>query len=360
VTAGPLRKAMGALHWSRTASLLLLCAAFWLAAVASMAGFMAKWGFHDGRPDFGFEAMLDRTAEKPYVYRQLLPVLSGLVARVTPPAVKERLVEDLHPGKFYARVETPTSTEVGFRYVVVYYLTFAALLASLFCLRRAALDAGAARLPAIVAPILFALALPYVQTRGGFFYDSVELLCLAAAFLLARADRAWWIVLLALPATFNKESFFFFLPALYPLLREHASRGKALAVLGCGLLAAGAVNAATKMAFLDAPGGVAIWQLWDNVRQYLHPAQYFRLENTYALVGPKGLSMLAIVIVALVVARGWPACPLPVRRHVLLAAAINVPLFLAFAAPGELRNLSFLFVAFAVLIALAITRTAAH
>lgn len=359
ISAGPGARAMAFLEraaWSPFASILLLAAVLWMAAAAGFSGFVAKWAFHDGDSTFGIEAILDRSAHKPFVYRQLVPMLSDAASRLTPAALKERVATKLHPSRFFSRVQPPSSVEAGFRYVVVYYISFAALFASLFGLRQVALDAGAGKLAATSAAIAFALAFPYVLTRGGFFYDSVELFFLAAGFLLASRGRTWALIALAGPATLNKEAFLFFVPALYPLLRGRLSARDSLVAVAGALMVAGAVNALVKAAFFDAPGGAAIFQLFDNVKVYLMPRTYFRYEYTYGLVSPKEVSILTVAVVAAVVMRGWRNCPLAIRQHALVAAAINLPLFLVFATAGELRNLSLLFVAFVVLTAMAIER----
>jgi formate/nitrite transporter FocA (FNT family) len=72
--------------------------------------------------------------------------------------------------------------------------------------------------------------------------------------------------------------------------------------------------------------------------------------------GPSGAFVGTLAVLALVVARGWPASPPALRRHLLLAATINLPLLLVFSATGELRNLSFLYVGLALLVARAMDR----
>jgi hypothetical protein len=346
--------------WSRPVSLVLLCTAFWLAAAAGFSGFIGKWSLRDGHAEFGIEQMLAGTADKPYVYRRLVPLVADFAERLAPIEVKERVVARLHPAEIYMLVRPPSSLDAGFRYVVVYYFSFLALFASLFLLRRIALDAGAGHLPATLASMSFALAFPFLQTMGGFYYDSVELLFFAVAFLAASRGRGWLLVLLAVPATLNKESFFFFIPALYPVLRARLSGRGALAVVAGAIVSAGLVNVAMKLRFYDAPGGAAaFFQLFENLERYFQPSWYAMLELTYGVLGPEGAFFGTLLLVTAIVVRGWPDCPPAIRQHALLALAINLPLFLVFSLVGELRNLSLLFIAFVVLGALAIKKGAA-
>ena len=55
--------------------------------------------------------------------------------------------------------------------------------------------------------------------------------------------------------------------------------------------------------------------------------------------------------------RGWRFLSRAMQRHAFLAAAINVPLYLIFCNPGELRNLSMLSVALLALLAANLDRS---
>ena len=59
---------------------------------------------------------------------------------------------------------------------------------------------------------------------------------------------------------------------------------------------------------------------------------------------------------AVLMVYGWRSIPEYIHKHLMLAAAINVPLMLLFSAEGEMRNLSMLYVAIVVLIAGAMHR----
>jgi hypothetical protein len=69
------------------------------------------------------------------------------------------------------------------------------------------------------------------------------------------------------------------------------------------------------------------------------------------LAFPKGVSAVSVAGVALIAWLGWRPLPTVWRRHLLVSAAIGVPLFVAFCWHGELRNLSFLFVGFTAMLA---------
>ncbi|WP_143745830.1 hypothetical protein [Massilia sp. KIM] len=343
---------------SRLASSFLLFAFFWMVAAAAFSGFAGKWGMRDGDPRFGVASMLDMSAHKPFVYRQLVPELARRLDDLAPERFKDKLAKRFKPDEVFAKSAPGETGSERLRYAVVYYFSFLSLLGMLFALRRILLDLKVSPLAAVLAPTAFALAFPYLQTVGGYFYDTTELLCASLAFLLALRGRLVALAALAFVATLNKETFFFLLPALYPLLRHYHSRRSAWLAVGALVVLAGLMNVALKAAFIDAPGGAAEFHLWDNLRAYLLGGAYFRTETTYGLVGPSRAFFLSLAAIAIVVWRAWPHAPRMVRRHVAIAAAVNLPLFLVFCATGEMRNLSVTFVGFVVLMAFVIDHEA--
>lgn len=339
---------------NRAASLLLLLSVFWMVAAASFAGSAGKWGLRDVDERHGVYKMLDGTAHRPFVYRQLVPSIVNYADQIAPASIKEAFLNGNHPDQVFVRMAAVQDPAYHFRYLAVYYLSFLALYASLFVLRQIVLDAGASRLAAVLVPASFALAFPYIQTIGGYFYDSVELLFLGLTFLAVSRGRIALFLLLVFPATLNKETFFFFIPALYPLLRQHYGVAKSCCVTGVGILLSGVVNVWVKSLYAGAPGTPAEIHLFENLRLYTQPWLYRQFEMTYGLVGPSSIALPTLLIVLVIFLRAWPYCTQAVRRHIQIAACINLPLLVAFAAPGELRNLSLLFIGLVILMGHAI------
>ena len=347
----PFKSHLMRLSASRPASWLLLGVFFWMVSAAAFSGFMDKWGLMgtEGKPEqeqrYGLPRVLDGTAHKPFVYRQLAPMLANTAEKLAPEGVKFHAKRLLLPKALRDRLLAAPPTDLRFRYLVIHQLSFFALFLSLFVLRRILLDLSVNGHAAVLAPAAFALAVPYIQTMGGFYYDTIELLSMSTTCLLAVRGRALPLVALALPAALNKETFIFFLPALYPLLRRTLAVKPAAAATAGAILVAGLVNVALKLHFAESGrGGVAEFHVLENLRYYLNPLSYLNaFEMTYGIIGPRHVFLGTLLVAAIVVARGWPAAPVIIRRHLLVAAAINLPLFLLFCAPGELRNLSMLY-----------------
>jgi hypothetical protein len=49
--------------------------------------------------------------------------------------------------------------------------------------------------------------------------------------------------------------------------------------------------------------------------------------------------------------RAWPFLPRAIQLHAQIAALINIPLYLLFVQPGKLRDLSMLYIAFVLVLA---------
>lgn len=342
------------------ASRFLLFCLFWIVAAASFSGFAGKWGLRDGEPRFGAEMIINATADKPFVYRRLLPLAAEFLDHCTPIKLKSLVLSKIRPERTFARIQSSDDSTFRFRYICIYYFYFFALLSCLYILRMILLDFHISQLGAVLAPAAFVLAFPYIQTFGGYYYDIAELLFASLAFLLAVRGKLLLFVLLALPATLNKETFFFILPTFYPLLRQHITKNKAFLTLAAAIVLSGVINVLIKNQFAHAAGGISEFHLFENIRAYLNPLTYLQYEVTYGLAGPSGAFLGTIAATVLVFLRSWPYCPARLRHHVLIAVFINLPLFVLFCAPGEIRNLSLLFVGFVVLIGFALDRSSIY
>ncbi|CAB3688624.1 Uncharacterised protein [Achromobacter denitrificans] len=347
----------------------LLCCAYVVIAAAVINGFYTKWRLNDGHPALGLSQMVEGTAHRPYVYRQFVPAvvngIQGLLPEATVARLSERLAE---PRRLNSRsglaMRYPGSEAlvpaVTLRYHLVFYLTFFALLAALFVMRRVGLAVGADPAAATMAPAVLALLLPFFLTEGGYFYDFFELLFMMSAALLAMGASPGkplrLIALLALAgfATWNKEAFFFFTPALYPLLRRNLPRAQAAAVAAALLFVCGCVYLALRMRYAGNPGTTVDYQLWDNLRFYVDPGNWLRTESTYGVLLPRGFGVVSMLAFAGIAVCGWARLPQAWRQHAQLALAINLPLFVLFCSPGEMRNLSMLYPTLLGLTALAL------
>ena len=343
---------------SRAATFILYFVVFWITAAATQSGFIGKWGLREEKRGFSIERILDGTAAPPWAYRQLVPLIVNFADKYTPSEIRNQILHlALKPSKVFVKTKLSKDPHYSYRYILVYYVNFFALLLSLFVLNRILVDWGMQRGHALLAPIIFVLATPFLQTRGGYFYDSVELLFFSTAFWLAMQGRIALLIALTIPATLNKETFLIFLPTLYPILRRLVPPRDALIGVGAAIGLSGAIGLALKAIFASSPGSTVDFHLPDQLMHHLTPGNYFQREMTYGVVGPRYLSIFTLVIVVIVVLRGWRSCSPALKQHLIIAAAINFPVFLLFGAPGELRNLSLIYVGFVFLLGYALQGT---
>jgi len=333
--------------------IVLLCV-YTLVASASYCGFFAKYALRDDSKNDALTLMLDGTADRPYVYRQLLPATANLLEAALPRAARQRFLDHLQAdypqhnwlSNTFVRATDAANPHYALRYYMVYAMTFGALLGAMLMLRLLCLQLVGNEIAATLAPLAFALAVPV-----GNFWDFPELLFMTVAVWVALRANLLWLLPLTLVATLNKESFLFFLIALYPFVSMRvSSRSRALLLLGTCVALAAAVNLATKLHYAGNPGELAQFHLWDNLRFLADPRNYLHGEYTYGILLPKGFNILLLFLAFVVVRAGWSALPPAARHHALLVCAINIPLYLLFGYGDEIRALSMVDVSAALLI----------
>ncbi|HEY2471888.1 MAG TPA: hypothetical protein VGI45_29150 [Terracidiphilus sp.] len=334
---------------------------FVLASAASFSSFYEKWHFREagGRGDdpiAGFDRMIDGTANRPYVYRQLLPDIANWLTRGLPiDAISRRT-----PVRAKQRISVAfnlQSKTYPAQYMIVYILTYLSALLATFALY---LLCRAADLPppaAVFASVVFMLLFPLIGVKGGYFFDYPELLFMATGAWIALRFDWWWTIPVVALGAWNKESFLLFTFTLYPLLRLRYSR--AISSLGVGILAAicAVVYLPIRWHFAHNPGGTVEWHLKDQIHFYLHPFTMDTwIDRTYDLMFPALSSPLSTLLLIWMVWKMWRHLPLWVKWNAKIAAIINVPLYLLFCQPGEYRDLSLLFTSFFMIIAVGMQR----
>jgi hypothetical protein len=120
------------------------------------------------------------------------------------------------------------------------------------------------------------------------------------------------------------------------------------------LVVAAAVTVVIKLKYAHNGGGVVTYHLMENLVFLIHPSSYIGFEYNYGIPMTKGFNVINIILVAAVVRTAWGKLLPAVRQHLKIALLVNVPLFLAFCYPGELRNFSMLNVGFVITICVSI------
>jgi hypothetical protein len=104
-----------------------------------------------------------------------------------------------------------------------------------------------------------------------------------------------------------------------------------------------------------ADSGPTALQKYAEYLPSLYNLRHMVLVRTYGLWAPPSENLLVIGLIAWTVWRAWPLLSEVLKKHIRIAAIINIPLFVIFGTPGELRNLSMLYVTLLLLLAANLT-----
>ena len=356
---------------------LLLAFVMFTLTAASFEGFFVKWSFHD---DY-FDSILDGTLLRPWAYRRLMPEAANAFRSSLSLDQQNDLTSMLEQDNFLS--EKFRRTDIQPRYIIEYYFMYAAsfvsFLLSAFVMRRLCTEVVGDPIAGTLGSMLFILIFPLLSTVGGYFYDFTELLFFSTAALMAWRGNWIGLILITPFAELNKESYFFLLFALYPLLRRTMPLMKTLLTLGSTVLSAGLIYVAIHEHYAANPGSTTIFFLPTNVEVFAplialliivllfqrHRSiavalaftllvaliafdvpiveRYFIVEHTYGILSGEQLFLPHLLMLGWLIKSTWSQLPLEWRRHATIAAAINFPLWLLFCYPGELRNLSLLY-----------------
>ncbi|MGA9669453.1 MAG: hypothetical protein WBQ94_09610 [Terracidiphilus sp.] len=303
------------------------------------------------------EAAIDGTGDRPYVYRQLLPVLANWIDSRIPGPTKDRLFNLKRRNGLLFRerfIDSPMAQDRTYflRYWIVFAAVFLSSWISVYGMYLVGQAMGFSHSAAALAAIAMILMVPYFQDGAGHFYDYPELAFLMLATWMAIKFDWWYMIPLVALATYNKESFLLFTPTLYPFLRQRTSHILALAGIGALGLTAAAINFLLHLQFLHNPGATLEFHLMDQIRSLpaRYDPRYMNLVKTYNLWLPRTENLLSVTLIAWTILRIWRFLPKPIQRHMQIAAAISIPLYVLFCAPFEVRDLSFLYVTLLALI----------
>ena len=318
---------------------------------AGYCGFFLKWSFRDGDPELGFEVMMEGTAKRPFVHRRLLPEVVQKTAEIIPAETKEKISAKL---KNKNQIENLfAQANIQEKYVIEYYLMFIycflIFFASIWVLRSLLTEILQDEVAGTLTAMLFAILFPFFEVVGGYYYDFPEILFMFLAAKFALHKKIFALIILAPLAEFNKESFFFFLPALYPLLRKNFDAKKSGGLTLSLVFLAELTYLYVRQQFLGNPGDSADLQLWGHLEQLFEIKTYFMTASTYGLPLGTRMFFFHVVYVIWIVKNSWHNLDGNWKLHAKIALTINSVLYALFIAPGELRDLSMLYISFMIL-----------
>lgn len=342
---------------------------FFVVASVSFQGFYSKWHFREPGVvggvgytlewQFGLADVLEGTAIRPYVYRQLLPAFANWLDQVTPQDIKDRMyrsaAREIEAQDFIFASPMARNPQYFFRYLILYITTFLFAWLAAYAMYLVCKAIGVPPAARVFAPVVMMLLIPYFMSVGGYYYDYPELAFLALAVWMAWRFDGWWMLPLVALATWNKESFLFIVLTLYPILRRRSSQTKALISTGLMALTSAAVYGAICLRFPHNPGAPVLDKWRHQLTFFSHPYNFLVIERTYGIPAFRAFTVIPLLLIAWTAWRGWRLLPVEIRRHGQIAAAINFPLFFLFCSPAEMRDFSMLYIVFLLLIAANLT-----
>ena len=320
-------------------------------SAASYCGFFSIWAFRDGAASMGFTAMIEETATRPFVHRQLLPQTVKYIASIIPEQSKEKLETRLIKGAYIEN--RYTQAHIPQQYVIEYYLMyifcFLALFASIWVLRSLLCAIVQDKTVGTLGAMLFALIFPFFEVLGGYYYDIFEILFMFMAAHFAYHKRWLGLLLLTPIAEANKESFLFFLITLYPLTRMHFPVKKAAALTLSTIFLAGITYLYIRQLYAGNPGDMADWRIRDHMQTIFDLGSYFYTTSIYGLPLGEGMFLPHMICVIWIVRKAWHHLTDAWKSHAKIALVINGILYFMFVLPNEIRDLSLLYVSFMIL-----------
>lgn len=327
---------------------------FFAAAAASFNGYYDKQHLID-LDEYGqiqgkhtFASMMDGTANRPFIFRQMIPTLANWLNRRVSPATQDRLFNTRNNNGMLMRERfwsAPLALDRTYflRYWIVYYLVFFFALLATYSMYGLGKAVGFSASIAALTAVAFILIMPFFFDQAAFLYDYPEMALFFLAVWAACKGNWLWLILVAALGTWNKESFLFFLLTLYPLLRSHASRRTAWLQFSFPGVVSLAIFLAFHLLFRNNPGSNAEIHFAAQLAYFPQLFRYLPLVKTYGILLPRTENVLWIALLVWTVWLGWRLLPEAFRRHGLWAAAINFPLFVIACYPAELRNLSMMY-----------------
>jgi len=334
--------------------------------------FMQTRSLGEGNNAYGLAAMLEGTAKRPYVYRQLLPTLANGIANLIPEKDQEAFVE-YHFDKYHlkqqyfekAKYKNLTkqyseywTASYAIKFHSIYIINFLSLILLAYLLRFLAEEVIHNQIYLTsTAPIMFLLMLPLSFVRANFLYDFTELFFLSALLLSAiKGNYYLWILLLPL-AVFNKESNIL-VPILYsPVIFYSGVAKRKSIVLALAVVLSLITYFCLKEIFFSNPGEDVVWQLRENIDYWSNLRNYLLWHDIYAplIPFPRGLNVFFTLTLLILISVSWRHMTKQIKGLLAVSFVVSIPLWLLFCARDEMRNLSFIFLPLFLAITIALS-----
>lgn len=333
---------------------ILLIFVFYIVAAASFNGLFVVNAFMDSHdPRRSFQAMYDDTAYKPFIYRQLMIKTAKKIREVLPEETQTSLIQEFKYfdiiGKQYARAKIEERFVI--EYHILYFMCFVCIFFSMFLWRQIGIEITGNKYIGTLTACAFAIIFPMFEWLW-VYYDCGEILFCSAAVLLAL--RGYWIAIILISpiAAYNKESFLFFVLTLYPFLNLKLDKKKSAATVLFSAFLCGAVYLYTASIYAGNVGGNTEWHLYEHLHDFFILDSWKLPYPFYGVWWYIGFFIPNTLMLAWLAKCTWKKLPEHWKNHIKIALMLNVPLFLLFCQPNEIRNFSLIYVGFIAMLSI--------
>jgi hypothetical protein len=328
---------------------LFLILLYLIACLIVINIFMSLYGFRGDSERYGFTKMMSYSAEKPFCYRALTPIIINGLTNIIPDSFLSTLEKDLLKDSEllkYKKDQNIRDIEISVKYHLTYFYMFLCLAAIIFLARS--LTRLVYNPPQVVvdtAPFAALILFPMTFIHGGYMYDFPELMFFLLGLLFALRS-SWLGYYLILPlAVINKETGILLIVYFIALKFKDMPRNKFWIHLIIQLIIGSILLILIRYLFSGNPDPTVEFRLWTNLKFWLNPLSYLKFTEIYApLIGvPRGGNIIILALLAFAVLYRWKDKPILIRKLLIYSAIVIIPIFLYYGNRDELRTLTVLF-----------------
>jgi len=325
---------------------LFLIFLYFVVCLTVLNTFMDRVGFRGDSPRYGFSRMMNFTAEKPFCYRVLTPLIVNSIYDLFPDDLIGRIESDLTEKSGllrYMQTAKNFDAELSAKYHLTYFYMFISLMIMIFFLRKLTMilyDSRALHID--LTPAVAMLFVPLIFLHGGYMYDFPEIMffVMGLVFLLKKNRVGYYIVLPL--AVLNKGTGIFLI--LYFIIinfDNRKSRNFWIHLIVQSLIA-GFIIVAVRMMLAGNPDPSVSFRLWTNLKFWLNPGSYVKFHEIYApLIGvPTGANIIFLVFAIYLIMYRWKEKRRLIKRLILWPFLAMIPIFLYFGNRDEIRSLT--------------------
>ena len=337
---------------------ILLFFFFSVVAAASYHGYFAKW---TNRDDFdGVKIAMENETKPPFIYRRLMIEIVQKTVQIIPQNVKEKYIEKYKSDNYIASQYKKANVIEKYilEYYVLYYLTYFFLLGTMFLMRETFINVTQNKLAGTGVSVVFTLLFPLFENGGGYWYDFGEIFFFSLLLYFVTSDKLLqkktlyiFLPIFTILATYNKESFLFFIATLFPFLAIKFGNKKACVLLIFYMFLSGITYLFVRYNYApdNTKGSFIFYQLQDHITRIFEG--WGQTEIFYSVPFGRGTHWSYILLMFILIKLAWKKIPTVFKHNAYIALIITTPLYLVACTPGELRNFSLLYPAFWALIA---------